>query len=165
MFGETIESMLEAIPDFYKNKPEMLIMYAMSILSDAQELAVRDSHELARCCINKAKYFMSESMNLIQESELRRRPQSNDELHLGIADIVVTGESGANPASISSALLDDESDPSKMAGVNAIETMILGHYSAGVNVMNTQYLAGLKSVLERIDKQDPEESALDSPGL
>jgi len=55
MFGETIESMIDTKPEFTDN-----LMYAMSILSDAQEELERNNKETARKFINKAKYFISE---------------------------------------------------------------------------------------------------------
>jgi hypothetical protein len=58
MFGETIAQMTSAKPAYMSNG-----MYAMSILSDVQELLnfVRDDREVQEQCrqyINKAKYFI-----------------------------------------------------------------------------------------------------------
>jgi hypothetical protein len=54
MFGETTNAMEAVKPAFYSN-----IMYAMAILSDAQEMIERHDEETARQYINKAKYFLA----------------------------------------------------------------------------------------------------------
>ena len=53
MFGETVKDMTESKPEFLSNTE-----YAMSILSDAQEV-LSVNPNLARQFINKAKYFIS----------------------------------------------------------------------------------------------------------
>lgn len=60
MFGTTIAQMTSAKPLYMSNG-----MYAMSILSDVQELLnfVRDDREVQEQCrqyINKAKYFIDQ---------------------------------------------------------------------------------------------------------
>lgn len=57
MFGETIEQFTKMKPSFYSN-----LLYATSILSDAQEVLSRGNSELARQFINKAKYFIIEDI-------------------------------------------------------------------------------------------------------
>jgi len=53
-FGCTVESMLKSKPAFVDTE-----MYAVQILSDAQEELSRGNGEIARQYINKAKYFIS----------------------------------------------------------------------------------------------------------
>lgn len=56
MFGETVEEMKRAKPGFYSDG-----LYAMSILSDVQEILVTTGDiETARQWINKAKFFISQ---------------------------------------------------------------------------------------------------------
>jgi len=56
MFGETIEQMEKSSKMF---GPVNDAMYAMQILSDAQEVLERGNPELCRQFINKAKHFLS----------------------------------------------------------------------------------------------------------
>lgn len=77
MYGETVEQMRSAVVFTDLNDPHSLIMYAMSILSDAQTVMnvsyAPNKEEKNRQYINKAKYFMSEAQILIRQGESRRR--------------------------------------------------------------------------------------------
>jgi hypothetical protein len=56
MFGETVAAMESMKPEFVSNE-----MYAMMILSDAQEMMNFDM-ETARQFINKAKYYITKTI-------------------------------------------------------------------------------------------------------
>lgn len=71
-YGETVEQMRSAVIFTNLKDPKSVLMYAMSILSDAQmvmELANHDNRleaaEKNRQYINKAKYFISEAQKLV----------------------------------------------------------------------------------------------------
>lgn len=68
MFGESIEEMRGAVMFANLNDPNDLIMYAMSILSDAQHI-LESNPEMARQWINKSKYFMSEANEILRGKE------------------------------------------------------------------------------------------------
>jgi len=57
VFGETVEQMIFLKPSF-----ESDTMYAMQILSDAQEVLARGDAERARQFINKAKFFLTKQL-------------------------------------------------------------------------------------------------------
>lgn len=70
MFGCTIEDMRRAVLFTDLTDPCSVNMYAMAILSDAQETMSHGNTEQTRQFINKAKYFISEASELIMESRL-----------------------------------------------------------------------------------------------
>ena len=57
MFGCFRQELIDSKPPFVSD-----LMYAMMILSDAQEVISRDQKELARQYINRAKYFIDISI-------------------------------------------------------------------------------------------------------
>jgi hypothetical protein len=66
MYGETVEEMRKAVMFTDLNDPASLVMYAMGILSDAQEELILGDPERARKYMNKAKYFMSEANYILR---------------------------------------------------------------------------------------------------
>lgn len=69
MYGETVEEM-RAAPLFTRlDDPLDLTMYAMQIMSDAQEALARGQAETARQWINKAKYFICEARTIMRQKE------------------------------------------------------------------------------------------------
>lgn len=58
MFGTTIENLEIGRPEYIDP-----LMYAMSILSDAQEAISYGQNEIGRQYINRAKYFIGEVRN------------------------------------------------------------------------------------------------------
>jgi len=69
MFGESIDEIKASIINFKNQDPLELNLYAMSILSDSQELLQRSDinkteGETLRQFMNKAKYIISESSSL-----------------------------------------------------------------------------------------------------
>lgn len=66
---ENIEKMFSTLNDPDSNFDRLF--YALSILSDVQELIERGYIEEGRQCINKAKYFMSKPIRALHESERR----------------------------------------------------------------------------------------------
>lgn len=75
MYGETVEQMRSAAIFTNLNDPKSLIMYAMSILSDAQTVLEyeegTEAIETNRRYINKAKYFMSEAQKMMANQKQR----------------------------------------------------------------------------------------------
>lgn len=68
MFGETVKEFNEA---FNSGGDTDKLMYAMSILSDAQEVMAMGQTEVARQFINKSKYFISKVMAEKREAEIK----------------------------------------------------------------------------------------------
>jgi hypothetical protein len=60
MFGCTLEELKESVEDSITFKVAGPVMYAMSVMSDAQEMMVRNMTEQARQSINVAKWVLSE---------------------------------------------------------------------------------------------------------
>lgn len=60
MFGMSMEDLENELPDYYSPH-----LWAMSILSDAQEALASGRSETARQWINKAKYWMGQ-LNIVQ---------------------------------------------------------------------------------------------------
>ena len=63
MFGEPVDDMIKAKPEFITN-----LMYAVMILSDAQEV-LKTNRERARQFINKAKFFITKEMKDKEEKD------------------------------------------------------------------------------------------------
>ena len=67
-FGETVSQMRDAA-SHNLGDPVLLNIYAVGILSDAQEMMLSGDISTARQFVNKAKYFIQESTSLQRKKE------------------------------------------------------------------------------------------------
>lgn len=64
MFGCSLDDMVDGVKASLMFRSQGSVFFAMSILSDVQEMIERNQRELARQYINRAKYILANSEEL-----------------------------------------------------------------------------------------------------
>lgn len=130
----------------------------------------RDAGEKARAAILEGAVPMLDVAALQSHLNPDENPLTNAsrEIRLAVHDIVITVYSQGGGA-IESSLHDDDESPEAKAALDGLESMMLAHAVAGIDVSLPAYLEGIETVVEAIwnrhdvlDRKQPEASVRDA---